>query len=250
MNDQKEKIIQFLNENSTSVLALSRMMSCDACRSLARGPIRYCGQIHKICSLCFIEGDKNCPTEGCTETLMLKTFWVTQFTEAISAIKLPVPCINCKNGCPEKGEEKELKEHEIECEFRIVCSKMFRKVCEKKPAMFKDLLCVMKSKVERRGGKWKVMKGGKDAATDFNGPDGLIFRILVRIRQEPHVEGYAFVIGGERVATKYRVELRLSSNEKEFSNIHYGPVFSVDEKDPCNREELYRIDKKNICTLQ
>ena len=251
ISDEEEKIIKSLNENPSLVLTLARLMSCDACKSLARGPIRYCGQIHKICSLCFIEGDESCPTGGCTEKLMLKTFWATQFTEAISAMKLPLPCINCKNGCSEKGEEKELKEHEIECEFRIVSSKILKVSCDKKPSMFKDLLCAMKSKVEKRGGKWKVWKSrswtgeGKNlAANDFIGPDGLIFRILVIICPEPQVEVYAFVIGGERVASKYRVELRLSSNEKDFSHTHHGPVFSADTREPWNREELYRIDKK------
>ena len=251
INDEEEKIIKSLIENPSLVRALARLMSCDACKSLARGPIRYCGNIHKICSLCFIDGDESCPTGGCTGKLMLKTFWATQFTEAISAMRLPLPCINCKNGCPEKGEEKELKEHEIECQFRIVNSKMLKVSCDKKPSTFKDLLCAMKSKVEKRGGKWKVWKSrnsiefGKNmAANDFIGPDGLIFRILVIIGYESQVEVFPYVIGGERVASKYRVELRLSSDEKEFSHTHHGPVFSVDVKEPWNREEVYRIDKK------
>jgi len=255
INDRKERIIQSLNENPSSVLALSKLLSCDACMSLVRGPIRYCGQIHKICSLCFKGYDENCPTEGCTKEFVHVTFEDTELSKAISAMKLPMPCINCRNGCHEKGEEKELKEHEIECEFRIVDTRELRVSCEKKPPMFKDLLCAMKSKIEKRGGKWKVWKSriwtgeGKNmAAKDFIGPDGLIFRIVVMICPGPErqVEVYPYVIGGERVASNYRVELRLSSDEKEFSLTHQGPVFSVDEEAAWAREDLYRIEKKTF----
>ena len=46
VNDQQEKMIQALDatkKNSASVLALSKSLSCDDCKSFARAPIQYCG---------------------------------------------------------------------------------------------------------------------------------------------------------------------------------------------------------------
>ena len=53
VNDHKEKMILSLKENPAAVLTFSKMLSCDACKSFARGPIQYCGLLHKICSLCY-----------------------------------------------------------------------------------------------------------------------------------------------------------------------------------------------------
>ena len=114
--------MQALKENPASAaLVFSKLLSCDACKFLARAPIRSCGLHHTICSICFEEhlGQNDCPAKGCKKKLMFKTV-DSELTEAIRAMKLPVPCKNRKNGCPKKGEEKEVKEHEVECEFRIV----------------------------------------------------------------------------------------------------------------------------------
>ena len=57
------------------ILALSKLLGCDVCKSFARAPIRNCGQFHKVCSVCSGEAgaDKTCPAEGCTGSLMPKT---------------------------------------------------------------------------------------------------------------------------------------------------------------------------------
>ena len=248
-NDEKETMIQSLKENPASVLALSKVLSCDACKSFARAPIRYCGLHHTICSICYTDNEsKECLAEGCTGKLKHKTFKKSELTEAVRAMKLPVQCKNRKNGCPEKGEEKEVEEHEIECEFRfvetnVVCSGI---------RMFKDVFRAVSAKVKEREGKWKLCverddgKGYKVAYRDYIDPDGHIFRIILDAGLATFIEAHATVIGGKRVANRYRVEMRLNSCEKEFTNTHHGPVFPVDVKNPCSREECYTIAKKKF----
>ena len=77
-------------------------------------------------------------------------------------------------------------------------------------------------------------------------PDGHIFRIILDATRCSFLEAYATVFGGERLAQRYRVEMRLNSCEKEFTNTHHGPVFSVDVKEPLNREETYMVAKKKL----
>merc|ERR1712037_853716 len=107
------KMILSLKENPASVLTpLSKLLSCDACKSFARAPIRYCGLHHTICSICDTEEESEeseeesdkCPAEGCEEKMMLKTFANAELAQMIRAMKLPVQCRNRKNGCPKKGE--------------------------------------------------------------------------------------------------------------------------------------------------
>ena len=130
VNDKQDQVIKSLKENPTSALALTELLSCDSCQSFARSPIRYCDKCHTICSLCFAGAGEKCPAVGCNDKLYLKNVENTQLSKMIRAMKLPVPCKNCKNGCPEKGEEKEVEEHEVECEFRPVhCSILAGGVC-------------------------------------------------------------------------------------------------------------------------
>ena len=241
VNDQEEKMIQSLKDNPASVVTLSKLLSCDACNSLARAPIRYCGKCHAICSVCYKLDGAKCPAKDCKEKLMPKTLVNAKLTETIRDMKLLVQCRNRKNGCPEKGEEKEMEEHEIECEFRCVGGHngfMFKYV-----KRYHEI-------VKQSDGKWKLSCYGNPkvstlATRSSLEPDGHFFRIHLDITTEKSVfKAYAIVIGGERVAKKYRVELRLNSSEKEFTNTHHGPVFSVDVEKPWEREEAYRIDKK------
>ena len=155
VNDHKEKMILSLKENPASVLALSELLRCEACKSFARAPIRYCGLHHTICSICYTEHTKEsdeCPAEGCEEKLMLKTFVNTGLTKTIHAMMLHVQCRNRKNGCPEKGKEKKVEEHEIECEFRIVDTKVVGYGIR----MFKDIFCSVDKGMKGRHHKWKL----------------------------------------------------------------------------------------------
>merc|ERR1712213_36248 len=149
-------------------------------------------------------------------------------------MKLPVGCKNRKNGCPKMGEEKEMEDHEIECEHRCV-KVWFADDCGD---TFKDLLCHMKEQVKELGGRWLPFPrmpfnentengdrnddSGDDEEDEDNdngfyrfclGPDGHIFCIDLDAASESLFKAHAFVIGGEHVAHKYRVELRLYSSE-------------------------------------
>lgn len=241
VNDQKEKMAKLLKDNPASALALSKLLSCDACKSFARAPIRYCNKCHTICSLCYTKEGAKCPAEGCKDKLQDIDVVNAEMTETIRAMKLPVQCRNRKTGCLEKGEEREVEEHEIECEFRITgCGKMF-----------KDHLFIVNKSVKVIGnGKWQfgpVVTNNKYAWVfrDSIEPDGTMFSIYLGF-EKSLFKAYAQVIGGERVAKNYRVELKLSSSEKEFTHTHYGPVFSADVGKPWNREETYIIDKKRF----
>ena len=250
VKDKKEKMIQSLKENPASVLTLSKMLSCDACKSLARAPIRYCELCHKICSICYTKKGQKCPAEGCKEKLLRKAVVNAELTETIRVMKLPVQCSNRKNGCPEKGEEKEVEEHEIECEFRFVNTKFV--VAGLEDRMFKDLLCFVDKGMKERDGKWALFdkrvdgKSYNKAHRDSIEPGGHRFRIILTASDSSFLKGCVTVFGGERVAKKYRVELRLNSCEKEFTITHHGPVFSVDVKEPLNREETYMVAKKKL----
>ena len=83
---------------------------------------------------------------------MLKTCVNTGLTKTIRAMMLPVQCRNRKNGCPEKGKEKEVEEHEIECEFRIVDTKVVGYGIR----MFKDIFCSVDKGITGRHRKWKL----------------------------------------------------------------------------------------------
>ena len=78
------------------------------------------------------------------------------------------------------------------------------------------------------------------------GPGGHIFCIILDASKRHIFKALTAVIGGEHVANKYRVEIRLSSSEKEFTTTHHGPVFSVDAIDPWNREDIFTVEKKKF----
>ena len=118
-----------------------------------RGPIRQCLVLHKICSLCDDEDPGNdicpaAPAEGCGENLTGKAF-NSALEETVRAMKLPVPCKNRHNGCPEKDEDKALKEHEIECVFRFVHTYGGQE------EIFKDLMKRVNEKAKKCNGEWK-----------------------------------------------------------------------------------------------
>merc|ERR1712241_91760 len=101
MNDQEEEVIQSLKDNPGSALALTKLLTCDACKAFARPPIRNCGLRsglrHTICSACFTGGTE-CPIQGC-KGLMHETIVNEELTDTIRAMKLPVKCRNRRNGC-------------------------------------------------------------------------------------------------------------------------------------------------------
>ena len=256
INDKKDKMIQSLKDNPTSALALSKLLSCDACKSLARAPIRYCASMwsgtgvpHTICSICYTNRGEKCPAEGCTRVLTCKTSVNEELTNTIRAMKLPVQCRNRKNGCPEKGEEKEVEEHEIECEFRIVNPKWI--AGEEK--QFKDLRLHITKQAIANDRKWRLYNKNKDgkmysqAFRNSIDHDGHIFCTFLNVLFSPSIfVAYCIVIGGERVANKYRVELRLNSSEKKFTTTHHGPVLSVDVEEPWKHEDVFVMDTKRF----
>ena len=247
-DDKKQQIIQSMMEKPASAIALSRMLCCDACNSFARAPVRSCGgwsgMSHKICSNCYTYGGGNCPVEGCTDTLVMKTYVNKELTDTIHAMDLPVPCKNRKNGCPKNVKEREMGEHEIECEFRFVFNKV----------IFKDLLFRMNEAAKKSKGKWQFSQQ-EDAWDGYKcnrvfrtciEPDGRIFQIVLNGTHRFLIKVYAQVVGGERVANKYRVEFRLNSCEKEYTYSFHGPVMSADVLEPWNREDVFIISKKKF----
>ena len=250
VNDQQEKMIQALKkslENPASVLALSKSLSCGACKSYARAPVHFCDNHHTVCSICYEEHLGDCPVEGCgEEELMLMPKTYDSDTEVVRAMKLPVPCKNRNNGCPKEGNEEEVEEHEIECEFRFVETK----VVSGGKRMFKDLRNSIEESAKARKGKWKLSseredgKGYNKAFKDIIQTDGLIFRIILDSSDPKFLDAGVTVFGGEIVANRYRVEMRLNSSEIEFTTTHHGPVFPIDVKKPWKCEESFTIAKK------
>jgi len=172
----------------------------------------------------------------------------TDLTETVRAMKLPVHCKNRKNGCHEIGEEKEIEKHEVECEFRIL--NFWRNGGKK--VMFKDLLFRANEIVQKYDGNWILANCHKDNKTKYHEaqrhviePDGQIFRIILNANYTIFM-AYVLIIGGEHVANKYRVEMRLGSGEKEFTTTHHGPVFSVDVNHPGAREEAFTVDRRKF----
>jgi len=246
VNDQQEKVIQALEKslkNPSSVLALSKSLTCDACKSFARSPIHYCDNHHTVCSICSEEYLGYCPVEGCgEEELILNTY--DSVTEVVRAMKLPVPCKNRSNGCPNEGTVREMEDHELECEFRFVDPGFLAGGRR----MFKDLMSLMDDFVKKNKGKWQITNSGLTAYWDSIGPDGHIFSVIIRSYNATFMKAYAYVMGGETVANGYRVEMRLSSCEKEFTLTHHGPVFPVDIKAK-NCEESFLIAKERFAVF-
>ena len=246
VNDQKKKMIQsqLKEDNPAAVLALSKLLSCDACNSILRVPILICDRSHKICNLCWIEDD-NCTVEGCRERLVLGKPLSAELAQVIHTMKLPLQCWNSKNGCPKVGNLEEVREHEIECEFRFV-EAWFAGVYGT-GTMFKDLLCIMAQKVKKFDGKWQPYHDEHNGFYRFlTEPDGHIFCIDLDASDESLFKAHAVVIGGRHVANKYRVKLRLYSSEMESTLTHHGPVFPVDFEEPYNNKEAFIVDKKKF----
>jgi len=278
VNDKQEKMIQALDalkKNPASVLALSKSLSCDHCKSFLRAPIHNCDNDHKVCSICFgelVEEQKNCPAEGCGGMLDFKTFECSvcfeeylgdcpvegcgeeelmpnahdSVTEVVRAMKLPVPCKNRNNGCPKEGNEEEVEDHELECEFRFVETR----IVGGGKRMFKDIRKSIEKRAKDREGKWQLYgetedgKSYKKAFKDIIQADGLTFRIILDSSDPKFLDAGVTVVGGEIVANRYRVEMRLNSSEKEFTTTHHGPVFPIDVKKPWKCEESFTIAKK------
>jgi len=256
--DNRQKMIQSLKENPASAIALSKMMTCDACHCYLRAPIQVCGQGHKICSNCYDEDDETCPAEDCTEEIMPRNPLSGEMEDTVRAMKLPVGCKNRKYDCPKMGEEKEIEEHEPECGFRYV-NPWF---CDEKledGGTFNELLCYVKERVKRSNGVWQrynlvidedEYEGNYHKDNGFyrfyNGPDGHIFCIDLDARHKSLFRASAVVIGGEHVANKYRVELRLYSSEMASTHTYHGPVYSADFVDPWEDKEAFSIDKKKF----
>ena len=166
----------------------------------------------------------------------------THDLEVVRAMKLPVPCKNCKNGCPKKGDEKEVEEHQYECEFRFVDSN----VLDGGKRMFKDLYSVIDKFMKKNNGKW-LLNAAKDLAyRDSIEPDGHRFRVIINAYDDTFIKAYTYIIGGENAANRYRVEMRLTSSDKEFTITYHGPVFPVDVKDPKNCEKAFWIAKERF----
>ena len=146
-------------------------------------------------------------------------------------LRLEVPCKNRDAGCPHKGVEDGMEEHEDECgDRKVKCD-----FCKYIP--FKDLFQHLKDEhgMDYDAKKWIFWKSVvKDETVCFRdaykfeiGPDGLVFLTDV-IRDKDFFRIAVRVIGGKQVAKKYRVELRLSSNKSSVSLTHNGPVFPIE----------------------
>ena len=139
-----------------------------------------------------------------------------------------------------------VKEHEIECEFRFVHTYFGEE------RIFKDLMINVTKRAKEINGVWKLGdkrkygKGFNLACRATIEPDGNIFCVYLDARDSTFVEASATVYAGEHGANKYRAEMRLYSNEGEFTNLHYGPVLSKDIKEPWNHEDAYTIPKKKF----
>jgi len=167
---------------------------------------------------------------------------ITHDIEAVRDMKLLLPCKNRKNGCPEKGDEKEVKEHEFECEFRLVDSS----VLAGGKRMFKELFSSLDELRKESNGKWVLSTSKVMAFRDSIDPDGHRFRVILNACDETFIKAYTYIIGGENAANRYRVEMRLASSDKEFTLTHHGPVFPVDVKRPKNCEGSFWIAKEKF----
>ena len=244
----QKKMIQSLKENPASAIAFSKMLTCDVCHCYLRAPIQVCGQGHKICSNCFIRRGR-CPAKDCAEEIMPRNPLNGEMEKTIRAMKLPVGCKNRKYDCPKMGEEKEIEEHETECGFRYVYA-WFAEAAnpDGRRRPFNEILCYVKEQAKISNGIWQPYNLGEESDEDkkdegnyhkdngfyrfYYGPDGHIFCIDLDARHKSLFRAHAVVVGGEHVADKYRVELRLYSSEMTSTVTYHGPVYSVDFEDP------------------
>jgi len=199
--------------------------------------------------------------KGLCEEIMPRNPLNGEMEKTIRAMKLPVGCKNRKYDCPKMGEEKEIEKHEAECGFRYVYAWFANDDDEKLKdgGSFNDILCYVKEQVKISNGKWQPYNLGEDEDKDesnyhkdngfyrfYNGPDGHIFCIDLDARHKSFFRATAVVIGGEHVANKYRVELRLYSSEMVSTHTYHGPVYSVDFEGSWGDKEAFSIDKKKF----
>ena len=219
-------------------------LQCVKCQDFFRGPVFDCANYHTTCSLCCGFDIKSsidkvdivfCPVEDCKIKTNCGAAGM-KLTKMVVDLKLKVPCKNRDIGCTYQGIEYELEEHEDECGYRNV--KCDFAGC--KYILFKDLLNHMKHfhKMDYEVKRWKLTNkiklleddesiGYKFAHRDEIGPDGLMFNTQVW-QYDGCLSIAVRVMGGKEVAKKYRVEIRVSSNESLVSFTHSGPVFPID----------------------
>ena len=202
-----------------------------------------------------IEDEGNvCPMEDCKSKTSVNCVG-KNMTRVVRDLRLKVPCKYRDAGCTYKCVEDEIQEHEDECEDRKVKCDFCRDV------PFKDLLHHLRDvhKVDYETKKWKLSKkferGKKDESVRYKNaytfetsPDGLVFLTAVirdkkRIFDEGHFRIAVRVMGGKQVAKKYRVELRVSSNESSVSLTHSGPAFPIEmhHLDAINHKDSFEI---------
>jgi len=229
---------------------LKKMLSCSVCQKTARGTVYYCGSCHNICSLCYTKEKDKCLVKACKAKLKPKSCTNRDATEMIRNLAMPVPCKNGMNGCPCELTEEMIEDHEDECVFRSVKNWAYS---HKSPILFKDLKDEVEADNIKKGAKldkWvlcdkeKTFRNGTvywRAYKILLGPDDDIFGVVLGLTKT-HRWGYVTVLGGQRVAKKYKAKLRIASDKMDATLVHTGPVFSVDDEVTPTCKEAFQMD--------
>ena len=88
----------------------------------------------------------------------------------------------------------------------------------------------------------------KGACMFETGPDGFVF--LTDVIQNKGFFCLAVrIMGGVQVAKKYRVELRVYSNNSSVGLIHYGPVFPIEYIDASEDKDSFEISVSKFASF-
>jgi hypothetical protein len=211
-------------------------LTCPVCNKHFKGMVYNCSKGHSICSLCYPGADKKCYVA--VGTKLEHTFPTSFPTNLIVSglvrdLCLPVPCKNLKSGCGHEEKQKMIGEHEAECGFKKVQCRFSG--CEK--VMFKDLLDHLKAQHKWvPDGKWVIARKKGDPVNRYTAafrlwsePNwGETFIIYLQRDDNGSWDSVVKVIGGARVAHKFRSEIRLGSCDTDDSLTYKGPVLDID----------------------
>ena len=224
-------------------------LTCIGCDGFYRGPVRYCLNNHGVCSSCLPEDKNKCPVEGCDKDALISLDWVS---DLVKDLRFPVPCKFRKDGCVQEDNiEEVITEHEIECGYRKV--KCLWSNCP--PQRVVDLEAHIFSAhpahceyCRENPGKWLLInfaggdiKGAHKMWVDSE--SGLRFwALLYHNDKGKHWVCYTIAFAGERVANKYRVEMRISSYDEDTSLVYNCNVTSLDEVGQIPRSKKFYIN--------
>jgi hypothetical protein len=210
-----------LNDDFKTTVILAAV-TCSVCQTYFRDSVFDCNGGHSVCSLCYVGVNKPCTVPQCQETFPTTPVTNGNLSSLVRDLGLPVPCKNRRSGCYVIKERDAIKEHEVDCDYRMTNCRMscagntvmYSKMEEHYQTVHTDLV---------NDGQWHMMRPLEDPGTF-----GVAMRSWVEeeyghrfIAYLMHFPGngqwksFVRIVAGVEEAKNYRSEVKLCSEEDD-----------------------------------